>query len=110
MWQDSDPAGFDGGGRHHGPGVGDVQDWNPHRETLVKRGMWICVVLLASCSKQPDKGGTEPPDDPDRPNPVVLVETSMGDFKVELAPSQAPKTVANFLGYVDDKFYDGTIF
>jgi cyclophilin family peptidyl-prolyl cis-trans isomerase len=76
----------------------------------VKRGLWICVILLASCSKQPDKGGTEPPDDPDRPNPVVLVDTSLGEFKVELFASKAPKTVKNFLDYVDDKFYDGTIF
>ncbi len=43
-------------------------------------------------------------------NPVVVVETSLGDFKVELFEDKAPVTVKNFLGYVDDKFYDGTIF
>ncbi len=43
-------------------------------------------------------------------NPVVIIETSMGDIKVELDPGHAPETVKNFLGYVDDKFYDGTIF
>jgi len=42
-------------------------------------------------------------------NPVVLVETSMGNFKIELYPEKAPETVKNFLGYVDRKFYDGTI-
>jgi cyclophilin family peptidyl-prolyl cis-trans isomerase len=42
--------------------------------------------------------------------PSVIVETSMGDFKIELDPVSAPETVQNFLGYVDDKFYDGTIF
>src|SRR5271165_5202766 len=29
---------------------------------------------------------------------------------MELYPDKAPKTVKNFLGYVDDKFYDGTVF
>ena len=43
-------------------------------------------------------------------NPVVVVDTSMGTIKVELYPDKAPITVKNFLGYVDDKFYDGTIF
>jgi cyclophilin family peptidyl-prolyl cis-trans isomerase len=41
---------------------------------------------------------------------VVEVTTSMGSFKIELYADKAPKTVANFLKYVDDKFYDGTIF
>ena len=42
--------------------------------------------------------------------PRVLVETSLGNFEVQLNPEKAPKTVANFLGYVDSGFYDGTIF
>jgi cyclophilin family peptidyl-prolyl cis-trans isomerase len=43
-------------------------------------------------------------------NPVVVMETSKGTIKIELYPDKAPETVANFLRYVDDKFYDGTIF
>jgi cyclophilin family peptidyl-prolyl cis-trans isomerase len=43
-------------------------------------------------------------------NPVVVMETSMGTIKIELYPDKAPTTVKNFLGYVDDKFYDDTIF
>jgi len=43
-------------------------------------------------------------------NPMVLVKTSMGSFKIELYPKEAPVTVANFLNYVDKKFYDGTTF
>ena len=43
-------------------------------------------------------------------NPVVLVETSLGTFKVELFEDKAPVTVKNFLQYVEDKHYDGTIF
>ncbi len=42
--------------------------------------------------------------------PQVKFATSAGDFVVELYPDKAPKTVANFLQYVRDKHYDGTIF
>lgn len=43
-------------------------------------------------------------------SPQVLLETSKGTIVVELYPEKAPKTVENFLSYVNDKFYDGTIF
>lgn len=43
-------------------------------------------------------------------NPQVLIETPKGDILVELFEKQAPKSVANFLQYVDDGFYDGLIF
>jgi peptidyl-prolyl cis-trans isomerase B (cyclophilin B) len=43
-------------------------------------------------------------------NPMVLLETSLGDILLELFPEQAPVTVANFLQYVDDEHYDGLIF
>jgi cyclophilin family peptidyl-prolyl cis-trans isomerase len=46
----------------------------------------------------------------DAKNPVVIINTSMGPIKVELFEDKSPVTVKNFLGYVDDKFYDGTIF
>jgi peptidyl-prolyl cis-trans isomerase A (cyclophilin A) len=42
--------------------------------------------------------------------PKVKFATSAGDFVVELYPDKAPKTVENFLQYVKDKHYDGTIF
>jgi cyclophilin family peptidyl-prolyl cis-trans isomerase len=41
---------------------------------------------------------------------MVKFETSHGSFTVELFPKEAPVTVENFLRYVDDKFFDGTIF
>ncbi len=43
-------------------------------------------------------------------NPNVLIETTSGDILVELFPEAAPKTVENFLAYVDDGFYANTIF
>jgi len=43
-------------------------------------------------------------------NSKVLIKTSMGDITLELYPSKAPITVNNFLTYVNEKAYDGTIF
>jgi len=67
------------------------------------RKFWVCVsttivVLVAGCSKL----GA-------RPKKVAL-ETSMGDIVVELNEEVAPLTVKNFLWYVEEHFYDGTIF
>jgi peptidyl-prolyl cis-trans isomerase B (cyclophilin B) len=45
-----------------------------------------------------------------RRNPLVKLETSMGEITLELYPDKAPATVANFLQYVREGFYDGTIF
>ena len=44
------------------------------------------------------------------PNPRVLVETSEGDFEIELFKDQVPATVVNFLTYVQAGYYDGTLF
>src|ERR1700758_3321787 len=41
---------------------------------------------------------------------MVRFETSHGNFTVELFPKEAPVTVENFLKYVDDGFFDGTVF
>lgn len=43
-------------------------------------------------------------------HPQVLINTSYGPFTIELYPTEAPATVANFLAYVDANFYDGTLF
>jgi peptidyl-prolyl cis-trans isomerase A (cyclophilin A) len=43
-------------------------------------------------------------------NPQVTFETNRGNFVVELYPEKAPKTVANFLKYVNSGFYKETIF
>ena len=42
--------------------------------------------------------------------PRVALETSMGRIVLELYPDKAPKTVANFLAYVKDGHYNGTVF
>ena len=43
-------------------------------------------------------------------NPRVIMNTSMGEIEIELYSDRAPVTVANFLKYVDNSFYDNTIF
>src|SRR5690606_4533915 len=43
-------------------------------------------------------------------NPQVALKTDLGTIVIELYVKEAPITVANFLEYVDSKFYDGTIF
>ena len=43
-------------------------------------------------------------------NPSVTLTTSHGDITIELNPEKAPKTVANFLSYVDSGHYNDTIF
>jgi cyclophilin family peptidyl-prolyl cis-trans isomerase len=43
-------------------------------------------------------------------NPTVALSTSKGDLTIELFAQEAPVTVQNFLQYVDDGFFDGTVF
>jgi len=43
-------------------------------------------------------------------DPVVVLITTMGEIDIQLDPKDAPVSTANFLAYVDKKFYDGTIF
>ena len=43
-------------------------------------------------------------------NPVVVLETTMGDIAIELLKDRAPASVENFLQYVKDGHYNGTIF
>ena len=44
---------------------------------------------------------------PSGPNPVVVFETAKGAIEIEIDPAHAPMTAANFLKYVDGRFYDG---
>ena len=46
----------------------------------------------------------------EKENTMVILKTSMGDITLELYADKAPVTVENFLKYVDDGFYQGTIF
>src|SRR6185503_19084511 len=76
----------------------------PNRRPLVAALVFAIGALTGRCTVAED-GKPENPNDP-----VVLISTSKGDIKAELFKDKAPATVANFLGYVNDKFYDGTVF
>ncbi len=72
---------------------------------MKKLGLTACC-LLASCGLAAAAPVPEKFLNPD----VVIIDTSLGKIKVRLFPKKAPLTVANFLRYVDDRFYDGTVF
>jgi cyclophilin family peptidyl-prolyl cis-trans isomerase len=66
----------------------------------------VCGLITAHAAAVP--APSPAPDE--RRNPVVVMETSMGKITIELFKDKAPISVTNFLRYVDEKHYDGTIF
>ena len=70
----------------------------------VKQFVIFSVVLLVNLPGCSEAGGGA------AGGPVVLMATSKGEVKIELFQKEAPETVTNFLAYVNDGFYDGTIF
>jgi cyclophilin family peptidyl-prolyl cis-trans isomerase len=64
--------------------------------------MWIFLLAAALADPAGSKAAASPP--------RVTLSTSKGEIVVELYPDKAPATVKSFLAYVDEKFYDGTIF
>jgi cyclophilin family peptidyl-prolyl cis-trans isomerase len=83
---------------------------------LIVFGLLFCLMGSTALAQSGSKGSVSKPKISKEPeakmekNPVVIMDTSMGTIKIELNQKQAPITVANFLKYVDNKFYDGTIF
>jgi len=72
--------------------------------SLSRRAALVLAATLALSATASDASDAE------RNAPRVRLKTSAGDIVIELAPDKAPKTVANFLQYVKDKHYDGTVF
>jgi len=68
---------------------------------------YAALALLAALSLPSPLSAAEPAK---AMNPQVRMTTSLGVIDIELDAGKAPKTVANFLGYVDKGFYNGTIF
>ena len=78
-------------------------------------GRWAGAFLLAALLPLSAGAQTSPP--PARAegttsmsNPRVKLHTNQGDMVITLDAEKAPKTSANFLQYVKDGFYDGTVF
>lgn len=72
--------------------------------TLSRRTLTLSLAGLALASAA-SLGHTQ-----DASKPRVKITTNMGDFVVELEAAKAPQTVQNFLQYVADKHYEGTVF
>jgi peptidyl-prolyl cis-trans isomerase B (cyclophilin B) len=84
------------------------------RECMLRIGLKYCLVLAlfvasglgmfsTAMAENSDEGKLEAP-------VVVKLQTTLGDIELELDPVKAPESVKNFLTYVDEGFYDGTIF
>jgi len=74
-------------------------------KTITALAILCAAFLLAGCAgKQGDNGGN-----PMKQTTVVL-ETSKGNIEITLNPGKAPVTVANFIQYVREGFYNGTVF
>ena len=107
--------------------------FGPHVSSLRPRATWralVCSfaaflgwVTFAQVPPVLAQGGTRPVQVPPMQapaadavpvpapgNPVVVVSTTMGDFTIELFKEGAPASVANFLQYVQEGFYPGTVF
>lgn len=69
----------------------------------------LIAALEAGQAAQPKPPPGSAPLQPAPGNPVVVISTSMGDISVELFRDKAPVSVANFLQYVADGFFTGTI-
>ena len=70
-------------------------------------GLLSCLLAAVYCSSM-DTAHAESTDSAE--NPRVLMKTTDGDITIELFADKSPITVENFLRYVDDGHYDGTVF
>ena len=84
--------------------------------THPRRGSLATVLLLLSLLVQaPGRAADTPPEASNPPPPSaapprVRVTTSMGEFVIEMMPDRAPLTVTNYLRYVKEGYYSGTLF
>ena len=71
-----------------------------YRTRLFSSLAMMAMALMVTISAQSD----------DAPNPRVLIQTTDGDITIELYADKSPVTVENFLRYVDEGHYNGTVF
>ncbi len=71
----------------------------------------ISFTAFAGAESQPESNSATAKESSKTSDPVhIVISTSKGDIELELYADKAPKTVENFLKYVDEGFYEGTIF
>lgn len=74
------------------------------KKTLLVLSLFLTVVFASAPALSQDTKK------PAGKNPMVIMQTSLGDITIELFADKAPKTAANFLQYVNEKFFDDTVF
>ena len=85
------------------------------RQTLIALALLLATPAFAQQAAPPPADPvplavTPAPSNPPMTGPKLLISTSMGDITLQLDSVRAPKSVANVLGYVRRKHYDGTVF
>jgi cyclophilin family peptidyl-prolyl cis-trans isomerase len=70
----------------------------------------LILALITGCEETAEKEQSNSQNFNDEETAMVKFETTKGDILIELYPEKAPKSVDNFLAYVRNDFYDGTIF
>jgi cyclophilin family peptidyl-prolyl cis-trans isomerase len=88
------------------------------RQTLIALALLLATPAFAQQAAPPPADQAPPvplavtpaPGNPPMTGPKILISTSMGDITLQLDSVRAPKSVANVLGYVRRKHYDGTVF
>lgn len=70
------------------------------------------LTIFSACDTSGDSGSVKQTEiNRDKgDNPVVLIRTNYGEIEIELFQNEAPVTVRNFLNYVEQDFYEGTLF
>jgi peptidyl-prolyl cis-trans isomerase B (cyclophilin B) len=71
----------------------------------MRASLWVFVAILAITVQVPSQIWAQ-----EAKVPTVILVTTMGEIVIELEPDKATASVENFLKYVDEGFYDGTIF
>ena len=84
-----------------------MYNWLNHNITVFAvLGFIALPIMFTACDTSKKGASNQGKGD----NPVVLFSTNQGDIKVKLNRAEAPITVENFIGYVNDGFYNGVVF
>ena len=78
--------------------------------SLIFAGLLVPVLALAQTPATPAPAAEPAPAQAAAPAPRVALHTNLGDIVIELDPVKAPASSENFLAYVKDGFYNGTVF
>jgi cyclophilin family peptidyl-prolyl cis-trans isomerase len=103
-----------------------ILGWTPASAGRIEARGWLAGSAGLPAAQAVGTNARQPPQPPTRPvqapplqvpadtpspgNPVVVLATSLGDITLELFKDRAPASVDNFLRYVTDGFYEGTVF